>query len=87
MDEQTLRAWEERIASQVRQNGAADVAHDLSHVERVVRNARRIGSRERADLAVVVPAAWLHDIWDDSHQPKIFPQGGGVRSVGVDQQI
>jgi uncharacterized protein len=62
MDQPTLFAWEERIARHVRLNAAADVAHDLGHVERVVRNARRLGVREGADLAVVIPAAWLHDI-------------------------
>ena len=57
-----LSAWEVRIADHVRATAAVDAAHDLSHVERVVGNARRLGAREQADLAVVVPAAWLHDI-------------------------
>ncbi len=40
---------------------AADAAHDLAHVQRVVVNARRFAEAEGADLAVVLPAAWLHD--------------------------
>ncbi len=40
---------------------AADAAHDLGHVRRVVTTARRLADAEGADLAVVVPAAWLHD--------------------------
>lgn len=59
---QESTAWEDRIADHVRATAAADAAHDLSHVERVVTNAKRLGAREQADLAVVVPAAWLHDI-------------------------
>ena len=39
----------------------ADPAHDITHVERVVANARLIAEAEGAYLAVVVPAAWLHD--------------------------
>jgi uncharacterized protein len=39
----------------------ADPAHDITHVERVVANARLIAETEGADLAVVIPAAWLHD--------------------------
>ena len=54
--------WEATIAKHVRQCAAADVAHDVSHVERVVRNARRLAAIEHANLAVVVPAAWLHDV-------------------------
>lgn len=38
-----------------------DSAHDLLHLERVVATARRIGPEEGADMAVVIPAAWLHD--------------------------
>jgi uncharacterized protein len=40
---------------------AADPAHDLEHVRRVVRNAVQLAALEHADLAVVLPAAWLHD--------------------------
>ncbi|WP_412063704.1 HD domain-containing protein [Rubrivirga sp. IMCC45206] len=41
---------------------AGDAAHDLGHVRRVVRAARRLAEAEGADLGVVVPAAWLHDV-------------------------
>lgn len=48
---------EDFIASRL----AADPAHDIEHVRRVVTNARRIALAEGADLDVVLPAAWLHD--------------------------
>ncbi|NOU50904.1 HD domain-containing protein [Pseudoalteromonas sp. JBTF-M23] len=39
----------------------ADTAHDLTHIERVVKTAKELAQKEQADLAVVIPAAWLHD--------------------------
>src|SRR4051812_35736251 len=38
-----------------------DPSHDLLHVKRVVRLAKAIAQSEKADLNVVVPAAYLHD--------------------------
>jgi uncharacterized protein len=40
---------------------AADMAHDTLHIQRVVANARYLAEQERAELAVVLPAAYLHD--------------------------
>jgi len=39
----------------------SDSAHDIAHIERVVRNAKQYATMELANLDVVVPAAWLHD--------------------------
>lgn len=50
----------EQFAAQAMGAGM-DPAHDLAHVRRVVANARRLAESERADMAVVLPAAWLHD--------------------------
>jgi uncharacterized protein len=38
-----------------------DGAHDLSHIRRVVYNAQALAEQEAASLAIVLPAAWLHD--------------------------
>lgn len=38
-----------------------DAAHDLSHIRRVAHNAVQFAAIEGAELAVVFPAAWLHD--------------------------
>ena len=54
-----LKALEERLPELYR-NASCD--HDLSHVRRVVRNARVVGKREGADMSVLLPAAMLHDI-------------------------
>ncbi|MFO7314036.1 HD domain-containing protein [Rhodothermus marinus] len=59
----SLAAWEP-IFEELLQRAwadASDPAHDLEHVRRVVRWARRLALAEGADLAVVLPAAWLHD--------------------------
>jgi uncharacterized protein len=54
--------WEARCAAFLtRMAGAGDAAHDLLHVRRVVARARRLAAAEGAQLAIVLPAAWLHD--------------------------
>jgi len=53
--------WESRFARFLADNVAADAAHDLAHVRRVVANARRLADAEGAERAVVLPAVWLHD--------------------------
>lgn len=55
-------AWEKRFAAWLgSEMSVVDAAHDLSHVRRVVASAKRLAAEESADLAVVLPAAWLHD--------------------------
>ncbi|HEU5102369.1 MAG TPA: HD domain-containing protein [Roseiflexaceae bacterium] len=55
-------SWEAQFAGFVERAGpAADAAHDTEHIRRVVANARALAAQEQADLAVVLPAAWLHD--------------------------
>lgn len=36
-------------------------SHDILHVKRVVRLAKKLGALEKANLNIVVPAAYLHD--------------------------
>lgn len=38
-----------------------DVAHDIAHIKRVVKNAKLIMDSHSADRQIVVAAAWLHD--------------------------
>lgn len=58
---QSLDAWQQRFAAHVATLTVADAAHDSGHVGRVVANARKLALEEGAELAVVLPAAWLHD--------------------------
>ncbi len=54
--------WGARCEAHVRATMRGDAAHDLAHVRRVVAWAQRLAEAEGADLGVVVPAAWLHDV-------------------------
>jgi uncharacterized protein len=40
---------------------AADPAHDISHIQRVVQNTLRLTQAENGNPAITIPAAWLHD--------------------------
>lgn len=54
--------WETRFGTFLATNqGAEDAAHDGMHIQRVVANALMLAKAEDASLAVVLPAAWLHD--------------------------
>ena len=69
-----VERWAARCEAFARETMAGDAAHDAAHVRRVVASARRLGALEGADLAVVVPAAWLHDCVtvpkDSPHRPR-----------------
>lgn len=56
-----LDEWEARCRAFLRERAAGDAAHDDEHTRRVVANARALAAEEGAALAVVLPAAWLHD--------------------------
>lgn len=53
--------WEQRFADFIDNEAGNDVAHDRAHIQRVVANARKLAREENAQLAIVIPAAWLHD--------------------------
>ena len=54
--------WEPRFAAFLAEHQSpTDSAHDEGHVRRVVASAKKLAASEGADLAVVLPAAWLHD--------------------------
>lgn len=57
--------WGARCAAHAAERmRGADPAHDLLHVGRVVATATRLAAEESADLLIVLPAAWLHDLVD-----------------------
>src|SRR5438045_5827644 len=54
--------WEARFAAFLAgQPSESDRAHDEGHIRRVVASAKKLAAAEGAILAVVLPAAWLHD--------------------------
>lgn len=66
-----MNEWEIKFEQLLHGQAATDAAHDVEHVRRVVRMARRLVAGAGADLRVVVPAAWLHDCVT---LPKTSPQ-------------
>jgi uncharacterized protein len=54
--------WTDLFEAKAAQVKAADSAHDISHVRRVVQNATYIAARESSRLEIVLPAAWLHEL-------------------------
>ncbi|MBY5922752.1 HD domain-containing protein [Ferrimonas balearica] len=53
--------WQQRCREWAAAAGS-DGAHDLTHIERVVATATRLGQEANANLDVILPAAWLHDV-------------------------
>ncbi len=55
--------WEDLFRQKISETASADdPAHDSLHFERVVATAKALCEIENADLEVVLPAAWLHDL-------------------------
>lgn len=90
-----LSHFEPLFADFIRQQQIHDAAHDLNHIKRVVKSAKAIAQQERANMAVVVPAAWLHDCVtfpknhpDNKRSSQIAADTAVeyLRSVGYDEQ-
>jgi uncharacterized protein len=56
-----LREDELRFEIFLKEQGFADAAHDIAHIHRVVKSAKKLCAQESAETRVVIPAAWLHD--------------------------
>ncbi|MGB1251065.1 MAG: HD domain-containing protein [Candidatus Promineifilaceae bacterium] len=57
----SLQGWESQFETFIAAELGGDAVHGLSHIQRVVSNARRLAVQENANLEIVLPAAWLHD--------------------------
>lgn len=77
----TLDELERRCAAHL-DAADGDAAHDAQHVRRVVANAKRLAEAEGAPLAVVVPAAWLHDC---VHVAKDSPDRARASRLAADE--
>jgi uncharacterized protein len=62
----------------------ADAAHDMAHLARVVAMAERLAAAEQASLAVVMPAAWLHDC---VHVPVTSPDRPRASVMADDEAV
>jgi len=65
-------------------NLAVDPAHDISHVQRVVENTKRLTREENGNPYVSIPAAWLHDCVS---VPKDSPLRSQASSVSADEAV
>jgi uncharacterized protein len=63
---------------------AQDPGHDWAHINRVVKTATSLALEENADLAVVIPAAYLHDI---VNIPKNHPDRSRASELAADKAI
>jgi len=52
-----------------------DAAHGLSHIRRVVANVKGLAQSGNPNLAVVIPAAWLHDCVSVAKNSPLRSQG------------
>jgi uncharacterized protein len=89
--------WEKRFMRFLMdQMSDSDAAHKMDHIHRVVKSAKALAEIEDANLAVVIPAAWLHDcvtMPKDSGQRHLASQmaaktaGGFLRASGYDVEL
>lgn len=57
-----MEKWEKLFRRKIQDISTTDdPAHDILHIERVVKVAKRLCDQEKGKLEVVIPAAWLHD--------------------------
>ncbi len=56
-----LDALQRQCEQFVAERTAADPAHDLAHIKRVVKTTLYLTDKEDANAAITAPAAWLHD--------------------------
>lgn len=75
------KLFEQKISSVL---GSHDPAHDLAHVKRVVSIAKKLGEEEKADLEVIIPAAWLHDL---VNLPKDHPERKNASKMAAQEAI
>lgn len=79
-----LEAVSEACEAFIAGRTAADPAHDLSHIKRVVNNTRQLTDIEECDLRITLPAAWLHDC---VQVPKDHPDRHRVSRLAADEAV
>lgn len=63
---------------------AQDPGHDWAHILRVTKTAEELAKSENADLSIVLPAAFLHDI---VNVPKDHPERARASTLAADKAI
>ncbi|EOB4118442.1 HD domain-containing protein [Vibrio parahaemolyticus] len=68
----------------MQQEMQVDAAHDIEHVKRVVKTAKHLYDEENADIAIVLPAAYLHDCFT---YPKDHPNRKQSSAIAAKKAI
>ncbi|ELA8089468.1 TPA: HD domain-containing protein [Vibrio parahaemolyticus] len=68
----------------MQQEMQVDAAHDIEHVKRVVKTAKQLCDEENADIAIVLPAAYLHDCFN---YPKDHPNRKQSSAIAAKKAI
>jgi len=76
--------WEAQFKALIEAQIGGDAAHDLSHLLRVVKTAKALAHSEGANVAVVIPAAWLHDC---VHVAKNSPLRSQASRMSAEQAV
>ncbi len=53
--------WERKFSDFLQESDDSDAGHGMTHIWRVVANAKQLADAADARLEIVIPAAWLHD--------------------------
>lgn len=80
----SLSQFEPLFLEFMQQEMQVDAAHDIEHVKRVVKTAKQLCDEENADIAIVLPAAYLHDCFT---YPKDHPNRKQSSSIAAKKAI
>ncbi len=80
----SLSQFEPLFLEFMQQEMQVDAAHDIEHVKRVVKTAKQLCDEENADIAIVLPAAYLHDCFT---YPKNHPNRKQSSAIAAKKAI
>ncbi|HCG6788281.1 HD domain-containing protein [Vibrio parahaemolyticus] len=80
----SLSQFEPLFLEFMQQEMQVDAAHDIEHVKRVVKTAKQLCDEENADIAIVLPASYLHDCFT---YPKDHPNRKQSSAIAAKKAI
>ncbi|TOM87564.1 HD domain-containing protein [Vibrio parahaemolyticus] len=80
----SLSQFEPLFLEFMQQEMQVDAAHDIEHVKRVVKTAKQLCDEENADIAIVLPAAYLYDCFT---YPKDHPNREQSSAIAAKKAI
>jgi uncharacterized protein len=81
---QVIENYESQFLTFVKTEMTQDQAHDINHVLRVVKSAKSLCKSENGNLAIVLPAAYLHDCFSF---PKNNPDRAHSSKFAADKAV